>query len=220
MDVDYFFKSRTTFIVRFYDNAIKTFKHTQEQIEKEEEPYVPPYSEDPEPAFLEEWLDADASIQVVGQTAISLLSESLKAYFIEWDSILGTRCAINFKGEFKSGFWTGYRKCFQMALGINWNDCPADKDVIEQVILARNSSQHADAITSMVPKHPKDLRARFPNPLFVREYERNLSKDDLTALAWLGTQLEISREALTEAVRQAELLVDWLEPQLQKARWS
>jgi hypothetical protein len=49
---------------------------------------------------------------------------------------------------------------------------------------------------------------------------KNLGDDELTDLSWLGSQLVITRDALLEAIRQTELLVDWLEPQLERARWG
>jgi len=54
----------------------------------------------------------------------------------------------------------------------------------------------------------------------VADYEKNLDADDLRALTWLGSKLVVSREALFEAIQQVELLVDWIEPQMQKVRWS
>ena len=72
----------------------------------------------------------------------------------------------------------------------------------------------------MSAEHPEDLRKRFPNPVFVHEHEKNLDPDDVTALSWLGSKLIVSRDALVEAIKQVELLVDWLEPQLQKIRWN
>jgi hypothetical protein len=86
--------------------------------------------------------------------------------------------------------------------------------------LARNTSQHGGRIASISANHPKDLRKRFPNPIFVADHEKNADEDEIRALTWLGSKLVVSREALSEAIRQVELLVDWLEPQLQKTRWG
>ena len=220
MDVDFFLKLRTNFILKFYDEAVKPFLETQRLIEAGEEPFVPPYSEDGEPAFQVEWSNADTAVQIVGRTAISMLSESLKVYLIQWDELLGIQCGKHLKAEFKKGYWTGYRECFAQACAIDWSKCPADAEFIEQIALARNSSQHAGKIGSMSAEHPKDLRNRFPNPVFVNEYEKNLDPDDVRALSWLGSKLIVSREALVESIRQVELLVDWLEPQMQKVKWG
>ena len=72
MDVQYFLERRLEFIRQFYVNSSAGFIERKRQIEAEEEPYVPPYSEDPEPAFLNEWLEAEESLQVLGRICISL----------------------------------------------------------------------------------------------------------------------------------------------------
>jgi hypothetical protein len=221
MNVDFFLRLRTNFIRDFYDPAVKNFLETQQLIEAGEEPFVPPYSEDGgEPPFLEEWTTAETSIQIIGRTAISMLSESLKVYFIQWDELLGIRCDELSKNEFKKGYWNGYRDCFAKTCGIDWSRCPADLEMIEQIALARNTSQHAGRISSMSAHHPENLRSRFRNPIFVHEHENDLDDDDLRALSWLGSDLIVSREALFEAIGQVELLVDWLEFQLQTVRWG
>jgi hypothetical protein len=221
MEVDFFLRLGTKFIGDFYDNAVKGFLETQRRIESGEPPFDnPPYIESGEPPFLEDWSDAATSIEVIGRTAISMLSESLKVYFIQWDELLGIQCAKHLKAEFKRGYWHGYRACLAKACGIDWPQCPADADFIEQIALARNTSQHGGRISSIAAEHPKDLRARFPNPIFISEYEKNADEDEIRALTWLGSKLIVSRDALFEAIRQVELLVDWLEPQLQKVRWG
>jgi hypothetical protein len=224
LDVDFFLKQRTAFIRNFYDAAVKGFLETQRLIETEEAPYEPPYrgeDSDGEPPFLEEWIDADTSIQIIGRTAISMLSESLKVYFNQWDELLGLGCGDSFKTEFKQrGWWNGYRKCFADKVGIDWSQCLADAELIEQIALARNTSQHGGRITSLSAEHPKDLRTKFPNPIFVAEHEKNADEDEIRALTWLGSKLVVSGEALFEAIRQVELIVDWLEPQMQKVRWG
>ena len=56
MDVLYFFNRRLEFIRQLYDTASAPYVERKRKIEAEEEPFVPPYSEDAEPAFLEEWI--------------------------------------------------------------------------------------------------------------------------------------------------------------------
>jgi hypothetical protein len=51
MDVLYFLKERTRLIRQYYEQAARPFSETIQKIEAKEEPFVPPYSEDPEPAF-------------------------------------------------------------------------------------------------------------------------------------------------------------------------
>ncbi len=53
---------------------------------------VPPYSEDGEPPFLDEWIRAKTSIEITGATCVSMLSEALKLYFKTWERELGLEC--------------------------------------------------------------------------------------------------------------------------------
>lgn len=62
MDVLYFLKERTRFIRYFYETACQPFRETMRKIEAGEEPFEPPYSEDGEPPFLTEWLEADTAL--------------------------------------------------------------------------------------------------------------------------------------------------------------
>jgi hypothetical protein len=102
-------------------------------------------------------------------------------------------CGKHLKAEFKKGYLNGCRECFARACGIDWGQYPADAEIIEQIALARNTSQHGGRIPSMSAQHPEDLRKRFLNPVFVHEQEKNLDEDDLSALSWLGSDLIISR---------------------------
>jgi len=62
MDVEHFLKERTRFIRYFYDNGVVAFHETMRQINEEEEPFIPPYSEDGEPAFVANiWMRATGS---------------------------------------------------------------------------------------------------------------------------------------------------------------
>jgi len=78
MDVLYFLKERTRLIREYYEHAARPFNEIIRKIEAEEEPYIPPYSEDPEPAFLSEWIEADELLDVTGRCCISMLSASLR----------------------------------------------------------------------------------------------------------------------------------------------
>ncbi|NMY78230.1 hypothetical protein HBO01_06030 [Pseudomonas rhodesiae] len=85
MDVDFFLKERTAFIKHYYDEAEAPFAETMRKIDAEEAPYQPPPC-DPdtmslEPAFLQDWLRAQAGFQTVGQTCLSILSDTLKYLF-------------------------------------------------------------------------------------------------------------------------------------------
>ncbi|MEO7825814.1 MAG: hypothetical protein ABIR60_01625, partial [Allosphingosinicella sp.] len=60
MDILFFLKLRTDFIRRHYHVAVAAFVEQKRLIEDAEPPFDnPPYSEDGEPPYLEEWMDAD-----------------------------------------------------------------------------------------------------------------------------------------------------------------
>ena len=56
MDIRYFLEQRLAFIKQLYLNGASPFDDRKRKIENEEAPFIPPYSEDGEPAYLNEWL--------------------------------------------------------------------------------------------------------------------------------------------------------------------
>ena len=70
MDVLFFLKERTRLIRQYYVNAASPFNEIIRKIEAGEEPFVPPYSEDGEPPFLSEWIDADELLEVSKRAVI------------------------------------------------------------------------------------------------------------------------------------------------------
>ncbi len=57
MDIGYFFNKRIEFIRQFYNTASAPYIERKRKIEAEEEPFIPPYSEDGEPPFIDEWIE-------------------------------------------------------------------------------------------------------------------------------------------------------------------
>ena len=148
MDIECFLKARTAFIRYFYDNAIRPFDEIKIAIETEKEPYIPPYSEDEEPAFLEEWMDAEQARETVGHSCISMLSSALKLFLECWKSRLEKEHGMKFNTDFKKkGWFDGYKQIFK-ELKLQLSECNADLGVIEQITLARNRVQHPEEITN------------------------------------------------------------------------
>lgn len=215
MDVEFFLAERTKFIRVFYDDAIRPFAERKRLIEQEEPPFVPSYSEDGEPAFLVEWLDAEAGIELVGRTCVSMLSDSLKLYFSEWEHQLGIACQKQCKKAFKRGFLQGFRACIQHYTDIDWSKGPFDLDVIEQVILARNDAQHPIEITNLSVAHSGAIRDGRRSLFFVREAELDLIPE-AGSLGWsiMSPKIHVSKDGLLKAIEHVESLAQWLEPQL------
>jgi hypothetical protein len=221
MDVRFFLRQRTKFVRQYYEIAVSPFETTKRKIENGEPPYEPSYEEQIEPPFLAEWMDAEVGCQIVGRTCVSLLSETLKAYLQTWERLLGLECRKHLPSVFKKrGFWNGYKECLQQHAAVDWRVCPADFSAIEQVIDARNISQHHDADDlAFRVQHPQNLRDKYPRPIFVYEHEKNAATAEDSQFDLLRSELIITEAALMDAVANVEALVDWLEPKLQTRRF-
>ncbi|ESX82648.1 MULTISPECIES: hypothetical protein [unclassified Mesorhizobium] len=140
MDARYFLKSRTAFVHFFYSESAKAFVDVQHRIENQLPPFDnPPYSEDGEPAFLEEWMDADTVLEVLGLACISMLSDALKLYFNTLANRVIGFSFQNKKAAFRGGFAPAYFEALGEILDTDWSDCPADRALIEQIALPRKS---------------------------------------------------------------------------------
>jgi hypothetical protein len=92
VDVLYFLTERTKFIRHFYETAGEPFRETMRRIEAAEAPFDEPlYDEDGQPPFLNQWLQAETALDVLGRSCISMLSASLQLYFSTWELQLGIR---------------------------------------------------------------------------------------------------------------------------------
>lgn len=219
MEVLWFLKQRTQFIRRHYQTAAFPFREIIQKIEAEEPPYEPPYSEDGEPAFLTEWIEANTSLEILGAACVSMLSEALKLYFHTWERELRIECQKHLPDEFSrkkgKGFVNGYKVCFGHVLKTDWSDCPADFSLIEQIVLARNDAQHHQEITDLRLRHGGKLRQQHPRPFFLSEHEHHLiESEDYVEYPWSNLPLVVSEEALFEAIRHVEMLAEWVEEPL------
>ncbi len=220
MDVQFFLQQRTKFIREFYDQAAAPFLEIKRKIEAEEPPYEPPYSEDGEPPFLEEWLHADTSVEVLGRACVSMLSETLKLYFATWERELGQNFQISHPSEFgKDGFVRGYLRCFNETLGIEYPSPTVDLDLLEQVVHARNDSQHGQAITSLEVAHRGSLKRTGRRIFFARDSETTAAVDTESSHAFSMTPyLHITREKLFQAIAAIELFVTGMEERFLRVR--
>lgn len=221
MDVLFFLKERTRLIRQYYENAASPFDEIIRKIEVEEEPYVPPYSEDTESPFLSEWIDANELREVTGRCCLSMLSASLQLYFKTWERNLGLDCSRAFQAVFKSeGPVGGYRACLASCGGIDWSQCPADLGIIEQVVLARNRDQHPENITSVRVTHAEKDRQRFPRPFFMSEHEAELFEEGDERRLFMSPSVHVPREKLMTAIEQVECLCEWLEEKMYNAKYA
>ena len=219
MDIEYFLNQRTSFVRYYYDNAALPFMNIIEAIDKGIEPYVPPYSEDPEPPFLKEWLDAQTALDMVGQTALSMLSSSVHLFLNEWvrqiENNHGVEITVNFK---KPG---GLLECNEIfsKLGLKPKECESNLKVIEQILLARNRAQHPEQLTSMRIEYTKKDLDKYPKPFFARQSELDLCSEDEDINSWLlSPAVTPTKENIYEAISQVELFCSWLDTEYWKGK--
>ena len=215
MDVLFFFKERTRFIKYFYETAEIPFRETIRKIEEEEPPFDnPPYNEDGEPPFMVEWIEAEGALEVLGRTCLTMLSASLQLYLRRWENKLGIHWENGErKRAFKRGFLQGYRTCFEEVLGLSWDQSPANLELIEQIILARNRDQHPEQITTLRVKHAEKDLEKYPHPFFMSETDRKIYDvyPEMKSLPWMNPAVHVSRETLYQAIDETEKLTGWLE---------
>ena len=218
VDVRYFLKKRTAFIRQLYDAASSSYLERKRKIEAEEDPFVPPYSEDEEPAFLEEWIEADESLHVLAYLCISMLAAALHLYFKTLEREFGVAIGDSFKSEFKKGWLNGYKAFFAQRFDICFESGPANLEVLEEVVLARNRVQHPESITSHRTRYSKSDTKKLSHPFFVDDSERSLlSGVDEAERSWLmSPTLHVTGEKLFAAIDEAEKFVDWLEIEIDK----
>jgi hypothetical protein len=222
MDASFFLKQRTSFIRFFYDESAAAFRNIQAKIETKESPFDnSPYSEDPEPPYLEKWMEAETGVEVLGQSCVSLLSDTLKLYFETLrERVIGYVFDKDLESiQRKRGFVTANKAALGDILKTDWTDCPVRFDVIEQVVLARNRAQHGDHLTSLRVQHDSSTLRKHPQPFFASEDELKLWTDaggDPDAF-FTAPSLKIVRDNLFAAIAEIEELADWIEGRLDKA---
>jgi len=218
LDIEFFLKERTKFIRYFYETASTPFEKVMSDIENEVEPYIPPYSEDGEPPFLSEWLDAKSGSETCGHHALSMLSSSLQLFLKAWvdrlDRYHGMTFNVNFK---KKGWLNGYREIFN-EVGLEMADCPANLNIIEQVPLVRNRVQHPEQLTSMNISHSERDLIQHPRPYFAQDSELALASGQ-EEQSWLfPPTISPTKEKVEEAISSVEFFCSWLESEYWAAR--
>ena len=213
MDVQYFLERRLEFIRQFYVNSSAGFIERKRQIEAEEEPYVPPYSEDPEPAFLNEWLEAEESLQVLGRTCISMLAAIFHLYFKTWERQIGIPANSPPNNEFNNGWLSGYKTYFARHFGIRFEDSPTRLAVLEEIILVRNRTQHPESITMDYSFYSESDLKKLSHPFFIDDDDASLfSETEEGERAWLTTPyIQVTAEKLFTALSEVKAFAEWLE---------
>lgn len=222
MNLDYWMHQRTEMIRLFYDKARVPFEQLKRDIEEGVRPWEPPPfnpdTDDGEPAFLEEWMQAEQTRELVGMLAVSLLADTLTLYFAELERELRIKFVDQSEKKtlFKLGKVEAYRQILRHVMGDVFEQCPVRFEVIEQVILARNDFAHNSSFISFQASHNEKTLEKHPNPFFIRASEQNADE------RWGDLQIEVSRENLFEAIEEVEKLARWIDQNEDSIRawWS
>ncbi len=217
MDVAWFLKQRVGFIRQLYRDSTLPFVERMRLIEEEQPPYVPPYSEDSEPAFISEWIDASDSVQVLGLACVSMLAGALHVYFETWEH--ATRIIVDQeerKRMFKKiGWFRGYKTVFAEHLGVKFEDSGADLALLEQVVLARNRAEHPEDLIRVRPTHGRIERTEHRSLFFLDDRERKLLADaeangmDMDSVWMIESPIHVDAGKLETALAEVERFATW-----------
>lgn len=169
----------------------------------------PPNDESGEPGYMQEWSRADVELELVGRACITMLSESIKHYLQGWERTVPLTPAAE-KAMGAKGFVRAYVEHYRAQLGAP--ECPADLDVIKQVVLARNSAQHNGNLVMNSVEHDSRTRSKYPRPFFTRPDGPDGVPSGLDN--FLVDWVHVDRDRLLRATEQVEVLADWLQAQI------
>lgn len=214
MDIRFFFERRLEFIKQLYLNGSAPFDERKRKIESEEDPFIPPYSEDGEPPFQLEWEEAEASIQVLGSSCLSMISASLHIYLVAWQNRLGSAPDCT-KSAFKNGWPSGYQAFYESHGSDKFETGPFDYSLVSEIVLARNSIQHDESLTSNTFGYRDSDLPKLSSPFFVSDHDRELAKQiDDGERGWLyPPRIHITKEKFLHMISEISKLVEWLEKQ-------
>lgn len=218
MDVRYFLSCRIAFIRQLYATASAPYVERKRKIKAREEPYVPPYSEDGEPPFIDEWLESDESLHVLAYSCVSMLAASLHLYLESWVRQSGIVVDESVKKLFKNNGWlSGYDAYFTKHFNIAFKNGPADLKMLEEVILARNRIEHPTSITDHRTQYSASDLEKLRHPFFVDETEMALlgySGEEHVPRFMLPT-VHVTEGHLFAAVAEVERFSEWFDPTIE-----
>lgn len=219
MDIYFFFDERIKFVRQLYQTASALYVERKRKIEAEEEPFVPPCSEDGEPPFLEEWIEAEDSLHVLAYSCISMLAAALHLYIETWIWQSRTPVKESLKKTVfkKRGWFAGYKAHFSETFGIDFESAPANLSLLEEVVLARNRIEHPESIIGHRPQYTDMDLKKLQRPFFINEHEAAIfEKADRNEREWFFPPiLHITEEQLLAAISEVERFAEWFEVEIE-----
>lgn len=214
MDVRFFLKLRIDFVRQLNIAASRPYLERKRKIEAEEEPFIPPYAEDGEPAFLEEWVEAEDSLHVLAYSCLSMLSAALHLYLETWVRLSGVSVEESLKKSFKKdGWFAGYRAHFFQRLEIDFAEAPVNLRLLEEMVLARNRIEHPSSITNSRAQYSASDIKKLRHPFFINEWETAaFAETEEGEKPWLlPPTLHVTEEQLFTAISEVECFAEWFE---------
>jgi hypothetical protein len=209
------------FIRQLYCVSSAPYVERKRKIEAEEEPFVPRYSEDGEPPFLEEWLEANDSLHVLAYACVTMLAGALHLYLKMWEQQSGAKVDEGLKKTvFKTNGWfNGYKIHFLNSLSIDFTSGSANLGLIEEIVLARNCIEHPQSIANLLTKYSyRDIGKR-SNLFFVDEPDAMFyAKVDEGEMYWLiPPTLHITAEKLFTSIAEIENFAEWFDVEIKNS---
>lgn len=210
MDIQVFTNERLKFARFYYSEAVKPFKSIIGLIEDEQPPYVPVYDESGEPQFIYEWVQAKDGIEAVGLASVSMLSSALQLYMNGWLDREEERPGVRLvKRKGNNGWFHALKDAIEHH-GVDFTQCPIDVDVLEQMVLARNRTQHSDDITSNSVRHLRKDLNKFQSHVFVSPSDVAIVNSGNT-FSWV--RVYVDESTFNNVADTLEVFCTWLEKQ-------
>ncbi len=138
-----------------------------------------------------------------------------KLYF---ESLRARVLFVEFKNKekaFKNGFVAAYKNYLERHLDIDWDSEGIDFSLIEQVVLARNRSNHPDWLQDVQPDHDLRTLRKYPQPFFATKDEIEVfdQTSDSGRFAMLPS-VHVSKEKLVLSIREIEKMANLIDRKL------
>jgi hypothetical protein len=207
MDIQAGLRDKLRFIERHYAAASAPFRETKRKIDAGEDPFEPPpfdaeTATDFRPPFLQQWQEANESLNIEGQVAIDLVRAALREYLSSFINLYGDPLTASGKNWLRL-----YRKHFLATHGIDWEEGPVPIDDLEEVSLERNDVERCGDRFGMTRRPTKDRELSLPVSRFVDEIEKQVFQ--ASGHSWPG-RIEVTDSGLKEAIRRVETLCEFL----------
>jgi hypothetical protein len=212
MDILWFLKRRLEFIDHLYGETTASSRDKMRKMEEGETPYEdhrdPEYADVSEPAFLEEWQEANEVVEVIGYWSLNMIQASLKAFLEEYVNDMARYYSpfAEAKSELAktkaSNWFDRYRLFFLNCFHIDWERGPVKIQDLEQINLTRDDLIHNVDVTTHAIYQSKKHAQRYPKSRFT---------DEVWATIGLTGKITIGRDEITQALSLVDGFCSWLD---------